>query len=73
MTDERADTIAKTAKEIKFLVAAYLEEGISPGVIAGALIENTIDLMRVQDMSKMQISNELYALVDGIRDQAFKL
>jgi len=52
-------------------LAGLLEAGYRPSVISGGLIVTIYNLMKAQEMSEMQISNELNRIVDGVRELAF--
>jgi hypothetical protein len=70
--DELDRKIAETDDLLTNGFAFLLREGYSPGAIAGGAVRSTIRLMHVQGMSEMQITNELYRLIDGMREQVFK-
>jgi hypothetical protein len=56
----------------RLVAVAYMNEGVSPGTLVASLMRIIWDLMKAQDMGDMQISNELYALVDGVREQGYQ-
>lgn len=64
-------TIAEITKRIRAGAALYLEAGVSPGQISAGLMTVIVELMKAQEMSDMQISNQLNWLVDEIREKTF--
>lgn len=56
---------------LKKAYAMLLESGHSPSAIVGASLLASINLMEVQNMSRMDITNRFYEFFDGLRDQAF--
>jgi len=52
-------------------LTVFLDAGYRPNAITGGLIVTIYNVMKAQDMSEMQISNELNRIVDGVREMAF--
>ena len=71
MNPPAAEQINKVASAIRKALVVYLDAGYSPGTLAGGLMVAIYNLMKAQEMSEMQISNELYRIVDGVRELAF--
>ena len=78
MTDENDKGKATSKQQIEAIAAAmrkalvvYLDAGYSPGSLAGGLMIVIYNLMKAQEMSEMQISNELNRIVDRVREMAF--
>ena len=71
MNPPAAEQINKVASAIRKAIVVYFDAGYSPGTISGGLMVAIYSLMKAQGMSEMEISNELYRLVDGVREHAY--
>lgn len=69
--DQSIQSIEQTTTQLRLVAAAYLQEGVSPGVMCGSLIRLAHEIMVAQDMSPMQISNQLNWLCDEVREEAY--
>lgn len=69
MTNEQTDKdINDRASLFRLVAVAYMNEGVSPGTLVASLMRIIWDLMKAQDMSATQASNELLKIVDGLRE-----
>ncbi|MCH9026080.1 MAG: hypothetical protein IIA05_03065 [Proteobacteria bacterium] len=71
MNPPAAEQINEVAAAMRKAIVVYFDAGYSPGTISGGLMVAIYNLMKAQEMSEMKISNELYRIVDGVRELAF--
>ena len=67
----KQERMNQVAEAMRKAIDVYFEAGYSPGTITGGMMITVHSLMKAQNMSDMQILNELIRLVDGVREMAF--
>ena len=70
--EQERHLMTEVARRVKLDIAGWLEEGIPPGAISGALQLCICALMETAGMTEQQIADELQKFVDGLRENPGK-